>query len=168
MKQSVYFVHLIPTGGKYTDDANCIFEFCISNSLIGVGWAVGDDFKTTSDFAAYESQYPKFHSASLDSSIRTIRDMKKGDLVWTRDADRQFYLSEVRGKWFYRNSALGRAFDIVNVRKVETWKIDNSNLPVELSRTAYRKAAQEIHDESIIAHTKTMWSHLYTEEALTS
>jgi hypothetical protein len=96
-------MNLRPGGRKRGYDS---FKYCIENSLLGVGWRIEPD-REYADHDAYvaaarpyvEQHYAKQIGPSEVRNWRhasmSLKNMQRGDLVWTKDSKHRFYLGRV-------------------------------------------------------------------------
>lgn len=102
-------------------------EFCITKKFLGVGWAIKD---LPEDWDAYYKKallagYGKYKS--FNRAINAMRDMKIGDLCWTRMQDGTYYLARITGDLRYCSDDGHVEADIVNIRSchwVEVGAVD--------------------------------------------
>lgn len=95
MSKPVYFIQL-----KINEEAT---NFCIENSIIGVGWGLKSETPQTID--EYEqirninNEYAG--NSSLTATINAIKDLSNGGYIWTKDYNDNYYLCFTNGEYEY-------------------------------------------------------------------
>lgn len=140
------------------------FDYCLRNELLGVGWRltslantnVSDDY-----FPDAEKRYGKLHVCRYIKKWVT-----KGDLVWTRDVDGEYYLAQVVSGWEYWMSveAQEKDIDIANIFRVKFRKVSLDAVPGKVVACFRpRRTIQEICDERAVEYSKHLWNKLSGE-----
>ena len=163
---NLFRIHIRPKGG--TDDMVATFRHCRENALLGVGWRVGRVPNTT-DWDTYEQAANGVHD-SIQQPRYIYGNVKSGDLVWTRDADAQYYLARVTSGWEYWTSREGREndIDIANVFRCDFCAVELDEVPgvVVSSFGARGRSIQRIQDSSALVYSQHRWNlcandHIY-------
>lgn len=152
-----------------------LLEFCRDNSIIGVGWCLiechEDDYNAlyeevcekygTSD---KEVQNRRYRTAAF-KAVNAVRQMKEGDLVWTRCAGSalEYYLCRV-GKTLWKDRVVTdthRKYDIGNFVSAEWKKIGNvENVPGKIVNSFIPSAsAQRVVGEGVNEISERIWNH---------
>lgn len=136
-------------------------KFCISNNILGIGWAVKDDVKNT-DWDAYyklaeEAYCKKMNDKGWRPAINAIKNrMQVNDLCWTRDWDGVYYLGRIKSDWRYEGSHDNKAADVVNIRDCDWKRIGTvDTVPGKVvSSFIPRRTVQAVYDTSVEIYSK--------------
>jgi hypothetical protein len=161
---AVYRVHLKRNEEPGITEA-ALFEFCRSQSIIGVGWSFyqgHDDLPQRNERLAelYAEKYPDEPKAKLVAArkaINAVAKMKFGDFVWAREGG-VYYLCKVTTPWKERVvRSEHEAFDIANYVGVEWKRIGTEEMiPGAVVRSlSYQAAAQAV--EGVDNVTQAIW-----------
>lgn len=76
------------------------FKYCKENGIVGIGWGLEDNEKSSSaDIGVIKSDLQrKYNSPHLSACLNTMKKMKCGDFVWTADVSNSvpiYYLCEL-------------------------------------------------------------------------
>ena len=158
----VYRIHIRPTGGSA--DKKTIFEYCLKNRVLGVGWRIPDsNIISIKDWDEYLEKASKIHD-NLNTCQYIQRWVTEGDLVWTRDPAGQYYLARVVSGWEYWTSQEGidHDIDIANVFRCDIRKVEELDAVPGKVIACFRapRSIQEIADKTAIAYSKFLWSKL--------
>ena len=96
---SVWRLHLRNDVEDYGHTQEELFELCLKDGIIGVGWPE-IKIRTDEEWLIREQAkkaYQKGATAGF-KAINAMRKMQTGDLIWTRYAG-DYYLCKVNGKW---------------------------------------------------------------------
>jgi hypothetical protein len=108
-------LHVRPEGGE--GDVFFSTNFCLQNSLIGMGWPiVKTEITRSSDFDWYRRAADEQYGNRWTSVWNFVQSVREGDLVWFRDPDGCYYVAEVTGAWEYRYEGDHIRAGIVNIR----------------------------------------------------
>lgn len=155
----LFRIHIRPQGGS--EDMKATFEYCLKNELLGVGWRLNSTLNTK----VWDEYF--FEAEKLYGNLQVCKYIKKwvseGDLVWTRDADGEYYLARVQSGWEYWISpeAEAKDIDIANIFRVKFVKVDIDAVPGKVV-ACFRagRTIQEICDERAIEYSKHLWNKL--------
>jgi len=83
----LFRIHIRPNGGSA--DIRKTFDYCLRNGVLGVGWRL-NSIKNTKNWDDYFKDASQIYD---DLSIcKYIKKwVNKDDLVWTRDADGEYF-----------------------------------------------------------------------------
>jgi hypothetical protein len=142
--------------------------FCLSNKIIGVGWAISKD--AVSSFDEYLDSAKKEKGDDPDwmrgwaKAVNAINAMKVDDLVWTRKDNGTYLLGRITKTWEYSGADENRTADVVNfcgcnllpVGSVESvpGKIFNSFIPASTVQRVF-----EVKDYSM-----WLWNKINNEK----
>jgi hypothetical protein len=159
----VFRIHIRPQGGSA--DMPTTFNYCLKNGILGVGWRTNSN-RNTKNWDEY------FNEASQEyGDLPRCKYIKKwvseGDLVWTRDAVGQYYLTRVISGWEYWTSqeAIDQDIDIANIFRVVFKPVDIDAVPGKIV-ACFRgpMSIQEIADEKAHEYSKYLWNTLSKEQ----
>ena len=153
----LFRIHIRPRSG--TDDLHATFQHCLEHGLLGVGWRV-DEFAQTADWEAYERAASSVHK-SLQQPSYIYRNVERGDLVWTRDPDGQYYLARVTSGWEYWTSDDSREkdIDIGNIFRCDFRKVASDKVPRKVASSFQRgHSIQKIADASAQEDSWRLWN----------
>lgn len=156
---SVYRIHIRPRGGSA--DMETIFQYCLKNQVLGVGWRIRDSNITSiRNWDEYHEKALKIFD-NLNACKYIQRRVAKGDLVWTRDPAGQYYLARVKSGWEYWTSQEGidQDIDIANVFRCDIREVERDSVPGKII-ACFRPAQiiQEITDKKASAYSKHLWN----------
>ena len=118
---TIWRLHLRPKGG--VGDPKMAVDLCRARSVLGMGWPVDADPGENISWPEYVARY-----GEPDSSVRRWKkNVKIGDLVWTRTTNAKYLLARVTGKWRYEPAVEFKNADIVNIREVEFVPVGNES-----------------------------------------
>jgi hypothetical protein len=158
----VYRIHIRPKGGSASMEKT--FDYCLSNGVLGVGWQTETN-RNTKDWDTYYDEASQIHD-SLQICKYINKWVKEGDLVWTRDAGGQYYLSRVISGWEYwmGQEAINDDIDISNIFRVDLERIDIDQVPGKIVACfRARRAIQKVADKKAIEYSKHLWNKLKKE-----
>lgn len=137
------------------------FQYCLKNNLLGVGWQV-NSIQASRNWDEYlreaEGLYGKVQVCKYINSW-----VKKGDLVWTRDALGQYYLAKVNSGWEYwiAPEATEKDIDIANIFRVTFVRVKLDAVPGKVVACfRSRRSIQEIASGPAIEYSKYLWNSL--------
>ena len=124
----LYRIHIRPKGGEA--DMQTTFEYCLKNKFLGVGWPV-NSLSNTIDWDQYKREAKKRQDYKLHICAYINKWIKDEDLVWTRDYDGQYYLTQVKSGWEYYRSQESKQkdIDIANIFRCEFQKVEIDMVP---------------------------------------
>jgi len=137
------------------------FEYCLKNSLLGVGWRV-PSLRNTNNWDEYFAAASKVHD-NLQQCKYIKRWVREGDLVWTRDVAGQYYLARVKSDWEYWISpeSVEMDIDVANIFRCEILPVDIDAVPGKVV-ACFRatRTMQEIADPGALEYSKYLWNKL--------
>ncbi|MBD7916172.1 hypothetical protein H9660_13560 [Clostridium sp. Sa3CUN1] len=152
-------------------------RFCLEKNILGVGWAVGESDNMT--WKEYESKALKkyCYEDKNNSKKKKVprswkvatnivnKNMKIGDLCWTRDELGVYYLGRIIGEWEYKSTQEYINADIVNVRKCEWIKVGLiDEVPGKVINSfATRSTVQKVWDNTALEYSKLLYNQ-YTKD----
>jgi hypothetical protein len=139
--------------------------FCITNNILGVGWAVECDEPVDWDkyYALAEDVYYNKGDRGWWPAVNALKNrMNINDLCWTRDWSGVYYLGQILSDWIYRGDHDYREADVVNIRQCD-WKpvgevdsvpgkVVNSFIP--------RRTVQAVDDDSVRLYSQFLFNSL--------
>jgi len=153
----LFRIHIRPSGGSA--DMEKTFDYCLRNGILGVGWRL-NSIKKTTNWNEYFNEASTIHdNLSICKYIK--KWVGKDDLVWTRDAGGQYYLSRVLSGWEYwmTQEAIDLDIDIANIFRVEFKKVQIDEVPGKVI-ACFRapRTFQGIDDEKAFEYSKYLWN----------
>jgi len=154
-----YRIHIRPRGGSV--DMKKTFDYCLRNGILGAGWRINSN-KNIKNWDNYLDEASLIHDNL--SICKYIKDrIGKDDLVWTRNAGGQYYISRVLSGWeyFMTQEAIDYDIDIANIFRVEFKKVPIDEVPGKVI-ACFRapKTIQGIDDEKAFEYSKYLWNAL--------
>lgn len=122
-----YRIHIKP---HRDDEKNQdLFELCLNQGILGGGWAV-DDLDNGTDWRTFSWQVLKKYpnNSDLKEFLKHMPNIKKDDMVLTKDRHSNYYLAKVISGWEYvdfDDIINPKKLDIHNIVRVEFQKIPN-------------------------------------------
>lgn len=167
----VFRLHIRPKGGLA--DPAFSFAYCLEKGVLGVGWQVPISDDARLSWAEYLRLAAQEHGAANLSRVRYLHDnIKRGDLIWTRDAGGRYYLAKVVGPpdqlceansaWEYFDTPRGRDADIVNVVRCRILPVPQADdIPGKIV-ACFRpsRAIQAVADENALIYSRMLWNEL--------
>jgi len=157
---AVYRIHIRPRGGD--KNSRLSFDYCLKENVLGLGWQI----KTTNNIISwkdYESEASKIYGKDKLSRVRYLKDnIKKDDLIWTRDHDGYYYLGKAKSEWEYFTNTEAKSADIVNIIRCELKKIHSIDEVPGKVVASFRpsKTIQSIKDKTVSSYSKYLWNKL--------
>ena len=161
---SVYRIHIRPKGGVANPKVS--FDYCLKENVLGLGWQT-ETQNNDASWEEYESEAAEIYGDGELSRVRYLRNnLKKGDLVWTRDSEGNYYLARVVSEWEYYSNPEAKDADIVNVVRCELKKVRSADDVPGKVVACFRpsKTIQSIRDETATNYTKYLWNKLSEKE----
>ena len=129
------------------------FPFCYQNRIIGTGWQVNGTPGDSKDYLRLvRKKYAKWKNTGWKRSPKRIcKEMKIGDLVWTKDrSNNHFYIGKVQGKWKYLSGRnIHRGDKIVSTRRCKLYYAgDASSIRKDIQRSFAGDTLQRIKNPS--------------------
>lgn len=153
----LFRLHLRPQGG--TADQKTTWKFCSDNGILGVGWCV-EGLQDTNRWDLFNDKAIQYYSNAELSVCRYInRWVGRGDLIWTRDYDGNYYLAQATSGWKYLTNNLG--VDVCNVFSCEIKAVPIDHVPGKVV-ACFRppRTFQEIADRNVLQYSKKLWNDL--------
>ena len=157
---SVYRIHIRPKGGLA--NAKVSFDYCLRENVLGLGWQINTENKNIT-WIEYEAEATEVHGYSELSRVKYLKNnLKKDDLIWTRDEVGNYYLCKVSSEWEYLHILAAQDADIVNVVRCELKKVSSiDDVPGKII-ACFRppKTIQSINDATANNYSKFLWNKL--------
>ncbi|MFH1022873.1 MAG: hypothetical protein V1809_05750 [Planctomycetota bacterium] len=139
--------------------------FCISNKILGVGWAVDCEGEINWDNyykSAMETYYKKGDKGWWPAVNAIKNRMHIKDLCWTRDWSGVYYLGQIVGEWEYRGEQKYRDADVVNIRGCIWKKVGNvDSVPGKVVNSFVpSRTVQVVEDDSVGLYSQFMFNKL--------
>lgn len=153
----VFRIHIRPQGGTATPKDS--FEYCLRNSILGVGWQINST-KTPESWEAYLKEAEQIHR-NVQGPKYIKRWVSPGDLVWTRDHEGNYYLAQVKSGWEYwmGPEAIEKDIDIANIFRVALYPVSLDAVPGNIVACFRpKRTIQEITNERAVEYTKYLWN----------
>jgi hypothetical protein len=149
-------------------DVETTFAYCLKHGLLGVGWSTQSN-NNTKDWDTYFSEAStKYDNLQVCAYIHDR--VREGDLVWTRDPQRQYYLARVNSGWEYwtTEEADVHDIDIANVFRCTIKAVEPTLVPgkvVACFRATWpiMQPIHEIADPKAREYSKLLWNRLTRE-----
>lgn len=160
----VYRVHIRPKGGL--GNAKVSFDYCLKESVLGLGWQTNTQ-KNDVTWKEYECEASEIYGYGELSRVRYLKDnLKKDDLIWSRDEAGNYYLGKALSEWEYFSNPAAQYADIVNVVRCDLKRVlsidDVPGKIIACFRPA--KTIQPIKDETAHNYSKYLWNKLSGDE----
>ena len=161
---NVYRIHIRPTGGLGKSKKS--FDYCLKEKVLGVGWQVeafnkGETWKLT--WEEYKSKVRDQYDRKYLLRAKYIKNnVKKNDLIWTRDFEGAYYLGKVVSEWEYFSNPEARDVDITNIVRCKLRKIQSVDSVPGKVIACFRSPGtiQRIRDVSASNYSKILWNKL--------
>ena len=159
----VFRIHIRPEA-----DPQKSFAYCLKEGVLGVGWRVGVPQGTRLSWEQYEAlALAEYKDVPVVRNL--YKNVRQGDLLWTRDHEGKYYLARAKGGWEYRATTEGYDVDVVNVipcdiigplqpRDIPGGLINHFRAPLALQR---------ITNPVLVAYTKLLWNKLSRMQVFT-
>jgi len=155
----VFRIHIRPQGGSA--DMKTTFDYCLKNGILGVGWRTSSD-RNTKKWDEYFAEASQEHD-DLNVCKYIHREVHKGDLVWTRNPEGDYYIAQVTSGWEYWTTKESRRLDIdiANVFRCIFNKVSIYEVPGKIV-ACFRapRTIQEIADERAWEYSRHLWNVL--------
>lgn len=161
---NVYRIHIRPKGGLANSKLS--FEYCLKENVLGLGWPTETQNNNVA-WEEYESEASEIYGGSELSRVRYLKNnLKKDDLIWTRNEEGNYYLGKVVSEWEYFSNPEARDADIVNVVRCELIRVPSvDDVPGKVV-ACFRppKTIQAIKDETASNYSKHLWNKISGNE----
>ena len=154
----VFRAHIKPTAGK--GDPKVSFEYCLKEKVIGVGWQA-EELHSTKNWEEYYAQMSDCWNDRRFKVVAYIKNnIKKGDLIWTRNNISEYYLCKVRSGWEYYATDKAKEADVVNIVRCYFAKIPYiDEVPGKvLASLCLRKSIQGVGYNQLAQYSKCLWN----------
>ena len=155
---AVYRIHIRPRGGA--NDQEMSFQYCLAQGVLGMGWAVaGGPHLTWDEYIAAAEQIPEYKNVL---SVRYLhREVKKNELIWTRDTKGCYYLGRVTDPWEYLATPEAREADIVNICHCELVPVGADAVPGKVV-ASFRpgRTIQAIGNGMVDIYSQLLWNEI--------
>lgn len=157
---AVYRIHIRPKGGLANSKVS--FDYCLKENVLGLGWQTEKQNNGVA-WEEYESEASEIYGSGELSRVRYLKEnLKKDDLIWTRDAEGNYYLGKVVSEWEYFSNPEAQDADIVNIVRCELIKVPSiDDVPGKVV-ACFRpsKTIQSIRDETASNYSKYLWNKI--------
>jgi hypothetical protein len=137
----------------------------LKNGILGVGWRTNSN-RNTKKWDEYFNEASQIHD-NLQVCKYINKWVSEGDLVWTRDADGQYYLARVLSGWEYwvSQEAIDLNIDVANIFRVVLKNVEIDAVPGKVV-ACFRatRSIQEIADARALEYSKHLWNTLVNEQ----
>ena len=140
------------------------FQYCLDNGLLGVGWRLypPSKLRRTKNWDEYYRKACRIYD-DLRICEYIYRWIQKGDLVWTRDPDGQYYLARVKSGWEYWTTRKGidDDIDIANIFRCDFQRANLDEVPGKIV-SCFRpsRTIQGISDGRAVGYSQHLWNTL--------
>lgn len=122
-----YRIHIKPHRNDEKDQD--LFELCLNQGILGGGWVV-DDLDNGADWQNFSQRVLKKYPNNPDLNVflKHMPNVKKDDLILTKDRHSNYYLAKVISGWEYvdfDDIVNPEKLDIHSIVRVEFQKIPN-------------------------------------------
>lgn len=130
--ENVIEFHKMSLGNSNDHDEDYIYDYCIGNNVITLGWGQDVDFsgcKTKSEITAkYRAKYPEGPPFNIDAINRFEITMKTGDLVFISQGNNYIRaIAKVTSEYYFDDKT---DIQFYQFRKVQ-WLIKDVKIPVQ-------------------------------------
>lgn len=154
---NLFRIHIRPKVG--CQDMAAVFRYCLENGLLGVGWRA-PGLADTEEWEVYERVAKPEHK-SLQQPRYIHDNVRRGDLVWTRDPHGRYYLARVTAPWAYWISEEGREkdIDIANIFRCDFHEARLDDVPKKVVASFHRGLSiQRILDCAAQVDSQKLWN----------
>lgn len=155
---TVFRIHIRPGG---TNDHSLSVEYCLREKVLGLGWQIESQNNNVS-WDEYEKEANKQHENDL-SRVRYLKNnIRKNDLIWTRDTKGHYYLAKVESEWEYFSNYEAQKVDIVNIVRCDIKKVESvDDVPGKVI-ACFRpsRTIQRIADKTASSYSEYLWNKL--------
>lgn len=157
---TVFRIHIRPRGGLA--DHPLSFDYCLKEKILGVGWQIETQNNSVT-WKEYETEALKIYGSSKLSRVRYLKNnVKKDDLIWTRDTKGHYYLAKVNTEWEYYANNEAKNADIVNVVRCDIFEVPSvDDVPGKVV-ACFRpsRTVQSIRNKTTSDYSKYLWNKL--------
>ena len=141
MPKKIWKLTIRPQG--HNEEYDNSFDFCHSNSIIGIGWSLIDkniSHKNAPDL--FKREYPKVRPTAFNILHNRI---SVNDFVWIYRTG-QYYICQVTGEWEHKVGSEWDNYDIHNIRTAEWHEVPSYLVPGVVKRSmTMLGTAKKIH-----------------------
>ena len=158
---TIWRLHLKTKGKAFSSHQNNttydyfkLYQFCRENGIIGLGWSAFSKRIEKKDELQKIVKEPKAFKA-----INAIRQIKIGDLIWTRSSKQVYYLCKVTKPWKETQpNANHMEYDIANYVNVDWLEIGTEDKVPGKVVASFRpnRTLQRVNNSNLI--TKHIWN----------
>jgi len=164
---TVFRIHTRPKGGLA--DSKVSFSYCVNASVLGLGWQTKSQNNDVT-WDEYKKEAIEIYGEKELSRVKYLKNnVKKGDLIWTRDSKGNYYLGKVDSGWEYLSNDDAQDADIVNIVRCDLKPIPSiDDVPGKVI-ACFRPARtiQAIRDETTSDYTQYLWNKISNSEYFT-
>jgi hypothetical protein len=154
----LYRLHLRTAG-----DHSGVVRFCLDSGRLAMGWGptrwLGT--RTPKDWEDYLALSADEWSRRQLSSVYALRNAPEGSLVWTRDTEGVYYLSQLTGEWEYIDTERARELDVNNSRPAHIVEVGaEAEVPGAVVRRFSRQGStlQRVHDRGAAMYSAWLFA----------
>lgn len=157
---TVFRIHTRPKGGLA--DPKLSFSYCLSAGVLGLGWQTKSQ-DSNATWEEYKNEAIGIFGEKELSRVKYLKkNVKKDDLIWTRDTRGNYYLGKVNSGWEYLSNDEAQKADIVNVVRSELKQVTSiDDVPGKVI-ACFRPARtiQAIRDKTTSEYSQYLWNKL--------
>lgn len=141
-------------------------NFCLTEGVVGVGWALEPKGAICDWEKYYEAGKQKYFNNKDRGwwpAVNAIRNkMQLNDLCWTRKKNGDYYLGRINGEWKYEGDGEFWENDIVNVRSCDWKKIGTiDKVPGKVVNSFIpSRTLQRVEDETVQRYSCFLYNSL--------
>lgn len=163
-----YRIHIKPHRNDEKDQD--LFELCLNQGILGGGWVV-DDLDNGADWQNFSQRVLKKYPNDPDLNVflKHMPNVKKDDLILTKDRHSNYYLAKVISGWEYvdfDDIVNPEKLDIHSIVRVEFQKIPNDikgGEMYEFFNGKYRNHTLVEIEEFEQIYTKELYKYLWNK-----
>jgi len=161
---TIFRIHIRPRGGAANSEISV--AYCLSENVLGVGWQTKSQ-KNGSTWEEYLREASEIYGAKQLSRVRYLKqNIKKDDLIWTRDTHGSYYLAKVESEWEYYTNEAAQKADIVNVVRCDIRKVSSVDAVPGKVIACFRptRSIQRIGDPTAADYSSSLWNKMTKTE----
>jgi len=164
---TVFRIHTRPKGGL--GNAKVSFSYCVNANVLGLGWQTESQNNDVT-WDEYKKEAIEIYGEKELSRVKYLKNnVRKDDLIWTRDSKGNYYLGKVDSGWEYFSNEDAQNADIVNIVRCNLKQIPSiDDVPGKVI-ACFRPARtiQAIRDETTSDYTQYLWNKISDTEHFT-
>jgi len=156
----VYRIHIRPKGGLANPQIS--FTYCLKEQVLGMGWQTESQVSGIS-WEEYEKEAASIYGDGELSRVRYLKhNVKKDDLLWTRDTESNYYLGKVLSGWEYVTNSDAQKADITNIVRCKLVRVPSvDDVPGKVV-ASFRpsRTIQGIRDNTASDYSIYLWNKI--------